>query len=104
MFHHTTNPHAHSPPHSILLHHHSPSLSPTLLTTLFTHPTHPPYSTHLPHLTAHPLPRFWHDFINNGWGNFDVMSLLPPHHQRALEPLRISRTSFWCAVMYYQAI
>jgi len=38
---------------------------------------------------------FWHDFVRNGRGNFDVLSLLPVHHLRELEPMRITRTSFW---------
>lgn len=38
---------------------------------------------------------FWHDFVRNGWGNFDVMSLLPVHHLTELESMRITKTSFW---------
>jgi len=38
---------------------------------------------------------FWHDFVRNGWGDFDVLSMLPAHHIRELEPMHISRTSFW---------
>lgn len=38
---------------------------------------------------------FWHDFLRMGWGNFDVLSLLPLHHLHELETMKISKTSFW---------